>query len=439
MMFKSKAEEAEKELRRNAWPGKIRIYLKSLGPGLITGASDDDPSGIGTYSQTGAQFGYAQLWTAIFTFPLMTAVQEICARIALHTGRGLAEVIREHYPKPILYLSVLLLFIANTINVGADLGAMAASCQSLLNIPFSLWLVVITFFSVGLEIFVSYKRYARLLRFLTFSLFAYVLVAFVVSQNWQEVLRNTFIPTVLFNKDYLLNLVAVLGTTISPYLFFWQASQEVEEQIDEGKTSLAARKRVSKTELKWMRTDVTAGMFFSNLVMWFIIVTTASTLYRHGVTDIDSAPKAAEALKPIAGNFAAVVFAAGIIGTGLLAIPILAGSSAYAVAETFRWRAGLYLKLRHAWGFYGVIAFSTLLGAAMNFIGINPIKALYYTAVINGVIAPPLLWTIMLIGNNRKIMQDKVNGRASNLLGWVATIVMTIAAVALLLAMGSAE
>jgi NRAMP (natural resistance-associated macrophage protein)-like metal ion transporter len=436
-MAKSKAVQAEKELRHRGWVGKAVIYLKSLGPGLITGASDDDPSGIGTYSQTGAQFGYAQLWTAIFTFPLMTAVQEICARIALHTGRGLAEVIREYYPKPILYVSVLLLFIANTINIGADLGAMAASCQLLLNIPFSVWLVFETILSVTLEIFVSYKQYAQLLRFLTLSLLAYVLVALVVSQDWHEVLRRTIIPTVQFNKEYLLNLVAVLGTTISPYLFFWQASQEVEEQIDQGKRTPAARKFVSKTELKWMRTDVTAGMLFSNLVMWFIIVTTASTLFRNGVTDIDSAPKAAVALKPIAGRFASAIFAAGIVGTGLLAIPILAGSSAYAVAETLRLREGLYFKVRQAWGFYSVIAFSTLIGAAMNFVGINPIKALYYTAVINGVVAPPLLWIIMFIGNDRKIMEDKVNGRRSNLLGWVTTIAMTVAAAALLLTLGS--
>ena len=400
-MPQSKAENAEKELRQNGWQGRVLVYLKSLGPGLITGASDDDPSGIGTYSQTGAQFGYAQLWMAIFTFPLMTAVQEMCARIALHTGRGLADIIREYYPKAILYISVLLLFIANTINIGADLGAMADSGQSLLSIPFWIWLVAFTLLIIVLQIFVSYKQYARLLRFLTFSLFTYVLVAFVVSQEWRQVLYSTIIPTIQFNKDYMLNLVAVLGTTISPYLFFWQAAQEVEEEIDSGKTTKDTRKGVSRTELKWMRTDVMSGMLVSNLVMWFIIITTASTLFRSGINDIDSASKAAQALRPIAGRFASVLFAAGIVGTGLLAVPILAGSSAYAIAETLRWREGLYLKLRQAWGFYGVIAFSTILGAAMNFVGINPIKALYYTAVINGLVAPPLLWLIMLIGNNR--------------------------------------
>ncbi len=431
-MSQSKATKFAKAIHQRGWLGKIRVYLQALGPGLITGASDDDPSGIGTYAQTGAQFGYAQLWTALFTFPLMTAVQEMCARIALHTGRGLADIIREHYPKPMLYVCVLLLFTANTINLGADLGAMAASCQMLLNIPFWVWLMAFTLLTVVLEIFVTYKQYARLLRLLTLSLCAYVLVAFVVAQNWGEVLGSTFIPTIQFNQEYLLNLVAVLGTTISPYLFFWQASEEVEEDIDAGKTTPAARQGVSTTELRWMRTDVTSGMLFSNLVMWFIIATTASTLFRHGLTDIDSAPKAAEALRPIAGHFASLLFAAGIVGTGLLAVPILAGSAAYAVAETFKWREGLYLHLRQAPGFYGVIAFSTSLGAAINFVGINPMKALYYTAVINGLVAPPLLWIILLISNNRTIMQDKVNGRVSNLLGWVTTMAMTIAAAALL-------
>jgi Mn2+/Fe2+ NRAMP family transporter len=298
-------------------------------------------------------------------------------------------------------------------------------------IPFWIWLIAFTALIIVLQILVSYNRYARLLRFLTFSLFAYVVVALLVTQDWRQVFYSTIIPAIQFNKDYALNLVAVMGTTISPYLFFWQAAQEVEEEIDSGKTTKDSRKGISRTELKWMRTDVISGMLVSNLVMWFIIITTASTLFRQGITEIDSASKAAEALKPIAGRFASVLFAAGIVGTGLLAVPILAGSSAYAMAETFRWREGLYLKLRQAWGFYGIIAFSTLLGATINFLGINPIKALYYTAVINGLVAPPLLWLIMFIGNNREIMNDKVNGKTSNALGWLATIIMTIAAVAL--------
>jgi NRAMP (natural resistance-associated macrophage protein)-like metal ion transporter len=435
----SKAQKEENEFQRSGPWGRVKIYLAALGPGLVTGASDDDPSGIGTYSQTGAQFGYAQLWTALFTFPLMTAIQEICARIALQTGGGLADALRKYYPKPVLYFCVTLLFIANTINLGADLGAMAASAQLLLGIPFLVWLIAITLLSVVLEIFVDYKRYARVLRYLTLSLFAYIFVPFVSSLNWGQALRDTVIPTIQFNRDYLLNLVAILGTTISPYLFFWQASQEIEEEIDEGKTTAGSRKGVSKVELKWMRTDVVAGMLLSNVVTWFIIATTASTLFQHGINNIDSAPKAAEALRPIAGDFAYLLFAVGIIGTGLLAVPILAGSAAYAVAETFKLREGLYLKLRQAPGFYGVIAFSTLLGFAINLIGINPIRALYYTAVLNGIVAPPLLVMIMLIGNNRSIMKSKVNGRVSNTLGWITTIAMSIAAVALLLTLGAGQ
>ncbi|MGE5172839.1 MAG: Nramp family divalent metal transporter [Betaproteobacteria bacterium] len=432
----SKAVRAEKEMRRSGPFRKLRVYLKALGPGLITGASDDDPSGIGTYSQTGAHFGYAQLWTALFTFPLMAGIQEICARIALYTGTGIADLIRRHYPKPVLYLCVALLFVANTVNLGADLGAMAASCRLLLGLPFLTWLIAITFISVVLEIFVNYRHYARVLRFLTLSLLAYALAFFMTQKDWAQVLRHTFIPAIHLNRDYLLNLVAILGTTISPYLFFWQASQEIEEEIDEGKVTAKARKKVTKVELKWMRTDVISGMLFSNLVMWFIIATTASTLFSHGIMDIDGALKAAEALTPIAGDFAHVVFAVGIVGTGLLAVPILAGSAAYAVAETFRLREGLYLKLRQAPGFYGVIAFSTLIGFTIDLIGINPIRALYYTAVLNGIIAPPLLLMIMLIGNNRGIMKDKVNSRISNILGWLTTAAMTLAAAALLLTTG---
>jgi NRAMP (natural resistance-associated macrophage protein)-like metal ion transporter len=431
-MAVSKTQQIQKEQRQASRLDSLKLYLKTLGPGLITSASDDDPSGIGTYSQTGAAFGYAQLWTALFTVPLMTGTQEICARIALYTGTGLATTIRKYYPKPVLYFCVALLFIANTINLGADLGAMAAAGNMLLGIPFIAWLVGITLLSACLEIFVDYKRYARVLRYLTLCLFAYLLVPFVSPMNWGEALRHTLIPTIQFNKDYILNLVALLGTTISPYLFFWQANQEIEEEIDAGKTTVHKRRGVSKLELKWMRTDVTSGMLLSNVVAWFIIATTASTLFAHGVRNIDSAPQAAEALKPIAGNFAYLLFAVGIIGTGLLAVPILAGSAAYAVAETFKLREGLYLKVRQAPGFYGVIALSTVVGFAMNLFGINPIQALYYSAVLNGLVAPPLLVIIMLISNNRAIMKDRANGRVSNTLGWVTTALMTVAAAALL-------
>ena len=431
-MKTSKAEQADRKLKRSDLLGKMKVYLGALGPGLITGASDDDPSGIGTYSQTGAIFGYTQLWMALYTFPLTAAIQEICARVALQTGTGLAETIRKNYPKPVLYFCVALLVVANIINLGADLGAMAVSAQLLVGIPFVVWLVGITLVTAALEIFVNYRQYAQILRFLALSLFAYVFVVFIVPQDWGQIVRSTLIPSIQFNQDYLLNIVAILGTTISPYLFFWQASQEVEEEIDGGKASVAARKGVSKVELKWMRTDVISGMFFSNVTMWFIIITTASTLFRNGVHQIDSAPQAAEALRPLAGNFAYLLFAAGIIGTGLLAVPILAGSAAYAVAETFKLREGLSLKLRQAPGFYGVIAIATLVGAAMNFSGIDPIQALYYTAVINGVVAPPLLVMIMVISGNGKIMGDKINGPIARILGWLVTIVMALAAGGLL-------
>ena len=435
-MTGSKAEQVEKDVQESGPWGKLKAYWKVLGPGLVTGASGDDPSGIGTYSQTGAQFGYTQLWTALFTFPLQAAIQEICARIALQTGRGLAANIRKYYPKPILYFYIAILFIANTISLGADLGAMAASAQLLFGLPVLLWLAVMTILTALLEIFIPYKQYAKVLRVLTLTLFAYVIGAFFTTQDWGQVLRNTIIPTLHFDRQYLFNLVAVLGTTITPYLFFWQANQEVEEEIDEGKKTEAQRKGVSKTELKWMRTDVLSGSFFSNIVFWFIVITTASALNQSGITNIDSAPKAAEALRPLAGDFAYVLFATGIIGTGLLAVPILAGSAAYAVSETFKFREGLSLKLGEAPVFYGVIALSTLIGGAINLIGINPISALYYAAVLNGIVAPLLLFMIMLISNNPKIMQNKANRRTSNILGWIATIAMGAAAVALLISFG---
>ncbi len=303
-MLEPKADQAEKEFRKGGVRGKIKAFLTILGPGLISGAADDDPSGIGTFSQTGAQFGYTQLWAAILTLPLMVAIQEICARIALETGSGLAAVIRKNYPKPVLYGCIILLFGANAINLAADLGAMAAAGQLLFPSPFLVWLIGITLLTVGLEVFLNYNQYARLLRFLTLSLLAYVLTAFVVHQDWSQAARSTFIPTLQFDRARLMNLVALLGTTISPYLFFWQASQEVEEEIDEGKKTISARLGVTKTELKWMRTDVVSGMVISNLVVWFIVVTTAATLHRNGITDINSATQAAEALRPLAGEFA---------------------------------------------------------------------------------------------------------------------------------------
>lgn len=415
---------------------KLEGYLASLGPGLITGASDDDPSGIGTYAQTGAQFGYAQLWTALATWPLQAAVQEMCARIGLETGAGLAEVIRRHYSKRLLFTCASLLVISNIVNIGADLGAMAASAQIIVPLPLWIWLLGITLLSVGLEIIVEYKRYSRFLRLLTISLASYALVVLWTPQDWGRALLSTLIPRIVLSKDYLLNLVAVLGTTISPYLFFWQASEEVEEEICRGKVTLQSRRGVTRGELKMMRTDVASGVLFSNAAMWFIMATAASTLFRNGVHQIESPSQAAEMLKPIAGDFASFLFAAGIVGTGLLAVPVLAGSAAYVVAETLKFQKGLYLRFNQATRFYSVIAIATLIGAALNVTGINPIQALYYTAVLNGIVAPPLLFMIMRIANDPEIMGSKTNGPLANTLGWTTTIVMTIAALALGLSIG---
>ncbi|HEX9012086.1 MAG TPA: divalent metal cation transporter, partial [Anaerolineaceae bacterium] len=331
------------------------------------------------------------------------------------------------------YVCVTLLVAANTINLGADLGAMAAAGRLLFPLPYYAWLLGLTAVIAALQVWVEYPRYARILRLLTFSLFAYVVVAFIIPQDWGAILRHTFIPQIQYNRDFLFNLVAVLGTTISPYLFFWQASQEVEEEIAHGKVTPAERRGVTRRELRWMRADVLTGMIVSNVVMFFIIVTTASTLHPHGILQVDSAAKAAEALKPVGGPFASALFAAGIIGTGLLAVPVLAGSAAYAVADTFKIQQGLSLKLRQAPGFYATIVLSILIGAGLNLIGINPLTALYDTAVVNGLIAPPLMVLIMLISNNRNIMADKVNGRLSNVLGWTATAAMTAASVALVI------
>lgn len=402
-----------------------------MGPGFITGASDDDPSGIGTYAQTGAQFGYTQLWTAFFSFPFMTIVQEMCGRIGMVTGKGLAGVIKTHYAKSVLYVAVLLLVVANTINIGADLGAMASSAQLLVGIPFIYWLLGLTIVVLLLEIFIPYPVYARILKYLTFSLFAYIIAAFAIKQDWSKIVYATFIPTLSFNKDYLLNIVAILGTTISPYLFFWQADEEVEEEIEHHKLRAMGKgiPRVNNRDIGEMRFDTIVGMFFSNLVMFFIIVTTASTLGSHGINTIQTADQAASALRPIAGDFAFLLFAAGIIGTGLLAVPVLAGSAAYALSETFNWKEGLGKSFTQAHGFYGVITLATLIGLLVNFTPIKPFQMLYYTAILNGICAPPLLVLIMLIGSNKKIMGKYTNGPLSNGMGWIITGLITLSVV----------
>lgn len=413
----------------------IKKIFKTLGPGFITGASDDDPSGIATYSQTGALFGFGQLWTALFSFPLMTAVQEMCGRIGLVTGKGLAGVIRKHYSRYILYSVVFLLIIANTINIGADLGAMASSAQLVFHLPFPVLLLSMTALTLFLEIFVSYKVYAKFLKYLTFSLFAYIITAFIVKQNWTTIFSATIFPSVSFNREYLLNIIAILGTTISPYLFFWQAGEEVEEEVKSGKLRHmgAGIPRVTNRDITEMRLDTSIGMFFSNLVMWFIIVTTASTIYAHNKINIETADQAALALKPFAGDFAFLLFAAGVVGTGLLAVPVLAGSASYAVSESFGWREGLYRKFTQAHGFYGVITIATVIGLAVNFTPIKPFVLLYYTAALNGIIAPPLLFIILLIANNKKIMGNRTNSKVINFLGISTVVIMSITAIGLLI------
>lgn len=413
---------------------KFKKILKTLGPGFITGASDDDPSGIATYSQTGAQFGYKQLWAALFTYPFMVAIQEMCGRIGLVTGQGLAGVIKNNYSKKILFFSVFLLLIANTINIGADLGAMAASAELLWGIPFAFWLIIMTVVTLLLEIFIPYPTYAKFLKYLTLSLFAYVIVVFVVKQDWNAIALSTFLPSFSWNKDYLLNLVAILGTTISPYLFFWQADEEVEEEIAHHKlTAIGVGKpKINKGDIKAMRLDTIVGMFFSNLVMFFIIATSASTLGANGITKIDTAAQAAEALRPVAGEFAYLLFALGIIGTGLLAVPILAGSASYALSETFNLKAGLSKKFNEAHGFYGIIILATLVGVLINFTPIKPFQMLYYTAILNGICAPPLIVIILLIANNKKIMGKYTNNKLSNVLGVIIAVIMGLAALGLL-------
>lgn len=416
---------------------KLKKFLKNLGPGFITGASDDDPSGIATYSQTGAQFGYTQLWTALFSVPFMIVIQEMCGRIGLVTGKGLAGVIKKFYSKKILYFTVLLLLIANTVNIGANLGAMAEAAQLLFGIPFNLLLIGMTVVTLILEIFLDYKVYAKFLKYLTLSLFAYIITVFIVKQDWNTVLFSTIIPSFSFDTSYILNIVAIFGTTISPYLFFWQANEEVEEEIEKGelKTMGVGTPKFTNNDIKSMRADTVIGMMFSNLIMFFIVVTTASTLHLNGITTVETAAQAANALRPLAGDYAFALFALGIIGTGLLAVPVLAGSASYAVAESLGWKAGLYRKLKQAHGFYGVIIISTLVGLLVNFTSIKPFTMLYYTAVLNGLCAPILMVMILLISNNKRILGKHVNGLFSNIAGTVITLFMGICGLILLYTM----
>ncbi len=408
---------------------KAKKYWHSLGPGLTTGAADDDPSGIATYSQAGAAYGFQLLWMAPFTFPLMSIVQEMCARIGLVTGRGLAGNIRIHFPKWVLYTTTGLLFFANTLNIGADIGAMAKSTQLVFpNVSF--WTLILTFaiVSLALQIYVSYEKYARYLKYLALILLSYIASAILVGLDYRELLTSAVIPSIEFSKEQIFIICAVLGTTISPYLFFWQTSQEVEESILKGQTTVKLRQEeVPDKEIKLMRQDVWSGMFLSNLVMFFIIAASAATLFKSGITNIPTVAEAASALRPIAGDNTYLLFTLGVIGTGMLAIPVLAGSASYAMSESFGWKHGLYRKLKEANAFYGIIIISTFLGVALNFVGIDPIKALLLSAVVNGLVAPVVLILIILLSNNKKIMGSRVNHSFTTILGILITSIMILA------------
>jgi NRAMP (natural resistance-associated macrophage protein)-like metal ion transporter len=404
--------------------------FKKLGPGLITGASDDDPSGIGTYSQAGAQFGYGMLWTMLFSYPLMAGIQETCADIGRVTGRGIAGNLRRYYPKWLMLTMVAMLATANTINLGADIGAMGDAVTLLTGGPRLVWAAILALFSLLLQVFVPYHKYVAFLKWSTFSLFAYVATVFVVHTDWSAALRRTVMPSLELNAESLTMIVAILGTTISPYLFFWQASEEVEDvQQSKEEKALKMHPEQAPYQLKRIGQDTYIGMGFSNLVAFFIMLAVASTLHSKGVTDIQSSSQAAQALRPLAGDLAFLLFTLGIVGTGLLALPVLAGSTAYAVGEALHWPCSLERQAKHAKGFYGVLGVAILIGLGLNFMGVNPMKALFWTAVINGVAAGPIMIMVMLMATNPKVMGEVPIRRRTRVLGWVATVVMLLAAV----------
>lgn len=407
----------------------VKEYWKVLGPGLTTGAADDDPSGVATYSQVGASRGFGLIWLSFFSIPLLGIIQEMCARIGLVTGKGLAANIKTHYSKQVLYLCTFLLVFANVFNIGADLGAMAKGVQLLLpKINFVLLIVAFALFSLVLQIFISYKTYSKYLKYLALVLITYIFSALSVDINWGEVLSHTFIPSIDFSKTEIILICAVLGTTISPYLFFWQTSQEVEDKMMKARDLPEKEiKSITHNDIRNMRIDVWSGSVISNLVMFFIIAACAGTLFANGVTNINFTEEAALALRPFAGNFAFFLFAIGIIGTGLLAIPVLAGSAAYAVSESFGLKFGLDRKLKEASVFYGVIALAMILGVVMNLVGLNPIKALIYSALLNGIISPVMIFLILRISSNGEIMGEFKNKVFTNIFGWIALSVMFLA------------
>ncbi len=428
-------EPDAKPKRRKYWR-----FLTLLGPGLTTGAADDDPSGIATYSQTGAQFGYGQLWTALYMLPFMAAVQEACARIGLVSGKGIAAVVKEHYSKTVLYSVVILVVVANTINIGADIGAMASAAELLIPVPFVVLTLLITASILILEIFTNYKVYSKILKWLALALLAYPITVFIVHEPWLTVLKATVVPHFEFSFAFLFIITGVLGTTISPYMFFWEASQEVEEQQEKHDQNI--KTPITPNLIHRMRLDNNAGMIISEITTWSILLVAATVLHQSGVKDVKTAADAAKALEPLvhsfpnAGFLAKLIFSIGIIGLGFLAVPVLSGSAAYAVSEAFNWKASLNLKLKHAHGFYGVITIATIIGLIINFVGIDPVKALVYAAVLNGVAAVPLLFLIIKISRNEKVMGKYKSGPLSSFLLWFTFIAMGAAAVAMFFTIG---
>ena len=414
---------------------KIGKFFKILGPGLISGAADDDPTAVAAYTQAGAQFGYLLSLTALFTIPFMYVIQEMCGRIGMVTGKGLSGVIRVHYSKKILYFAVLLLLITNTVNIGADLGAMAASIQLVLPLPFPLLLILLTVVILTLEIFLSYKTYSKYLKYLTLAFFAYIIAAFLVHQDWTKIVISTIVPYISFNKVFLLAILAILGTNISPYLFFWQSDEEVEEEVEYKKIRSMGRgvPKFTNLDLRHLKLDTAIGMIFSNIIVLFIGITAAATLGVHGLTNVQTAADAAQALKPLAGNFAFLLFMVGILGSGLMAVPVLAGSGSYAISEAFGWKEGLYKRFTQAHGFYGVMTIATLIGIMINFTPIKPIQMLVYAAALNAILAPFLIFLIIIISNNKKIMGEHTSSKLSNLLGITIAALMVIASIAFLL------
>ena len=436
MTTSSGASPKAKDKSKGAEKASLKNIVKSLGPGLITGASDDDPAGIATYSIAGASLGYAPLWLSLVTLPMMSAVQFTCAKIGLVNKKGLAGVLREHYPRPLLYVAVFFLFFANTLNVGADMAAVAEAVNLFLPIPNMVSIVAVSIFLVALQICGSYKNIVKVFKWLTLTLFAYIATSFFANVDLNAMLRHTFIPSFAPDEKWITTIVAILGTTISPYLFFWQSNEEVEEiKEDEGKLGRKLTDADTDHKIKFAAFDVDIGMILSNSVMFFIILTCAATLHSNGQTDIKSATDAAKALEPLAGPWSKALFACGLIGTGLLTIPVLTGSAAYALAETFGWKSSLNHKFSHAREFYICIMISTALGILFNVLKIDAMTALFWSSVINGVVAPPVLVLIMLMANNKKVMGSRTNGMLTNFLGWFTTAAMTVAAVAMFLTM----